>query len=193
MDDKKKSKKIHDSKTEFIIFRSPRLKQNLSDLSISVGDTQLCPSSKVRDLGVVFDQYLTFHDHIRDTSPPHSLQPCPVHELYLLDVHFVAVDISMQKLDKRLSLTVDLNHVFALCSVLKDLSTVHDVSVRVSTKRIVLRTAESRVDCFTSPIIPRELSSSGLCFCTSYNARPSSTRWLSMLHISLTDETICLN
>ena len=56
--------KIYDSKTEFIIFRSPLLKQNLSDLSVSVGDMQITPSSKVRDLGVVFDQYLTFHDHI---------------------------------------------------------------------------------------------------------------------------------
>ena len=56
--------KINDSKTEFIIFRSPLLKQNLSDLSISVGDSQVFQSSKVRDLGVVFDQYLTFHDHI---------------------------------------------------------------------------------------------------------------------------------
>ena len=55
--------KINDSKTEFIIFRSPLLKQNLSDLSISVGDSQVFPSSKVRDLGVVFDQYLTFHLH----------------------------------------------------------------------------------------------------------------------------------
>ena len=33
-------------------------------MSISVGDTQVSPSSKVRDLGVVFDQYLTFHYHI---------------------------------------------------------------------------------------------------------------------------------
>ena len=56
--------KINDSKTEFIIFRSPLLKQNLSDLSVRVGDMQVSPSSKVRDLGVVFDQYLTFHDHI---------------------------------------------------------------------------------------------------------------------------------
>ena len=53
--------KINDSKTEFIIFRSPLLKQNLSDLSVSVGNMQVSPSSKVRDLGVVFDQYLTFH------------------------------------------------------------------------------------------------------------------------------------
>ena len=56
--------KINDSKTEFIIFRSPLLKQYLSDLSISVGNTHLFSSSKVKDLGVVFDQYLTFHDHI---------------------------------------------------------------------------------------------------------------------------------
>ena len=34
-------------------------------MSISVGDSQVFPSSKVKDLGVVFDQYLTFHDHIR--------------------------------------------------------------------------------------------------------------------------------
>ena len=59
-----KTFKINDSKTEFIIFRSPLLKQNLIDLSRSVGDTQVSPSSKVRDLGVVFDTYLTFHDHI---------------------------------------------------------------------------------------------------------------------------------
>ena len=40
------------------------LKQNLSDLSVSVGYMQVSLSSKVRDLGVVFNQYLTFHDHI---------------------------------------------------------------------------------------------------------------------------------
>ena len=46
--------KITYSKTEFIIFRSPLLKPNLSDLSVSVRDMQVSPSSKVRDLGVVF-------------------------------------------------------------------------------------------------------------------------------------------
>ena len=50
--------KINDSKTEFIIFRSPLLKQNLSDLSVSVGNMQVSPSSKVRDLGVVFTSIL---------------------------------------------------------------------------------------------------------------------------------------
>ena len=36
--------KINDSKTEFIIFRSPLLKQNLSDLSVRVGDMHVSPS-----------------------------------------------------------------------------------------------------------------------------------------------------
>ena len=44
--------KINDSITELIIFRSPLLKQNLSDLSLSVGDMQVSPLSKVRDIGV---------------------------------------------------------------------------------------------------------------------------------------------
>ena len=55
---------INYSKTEFIIFLSLLLKQNLSNLSIRVGNRQVSPSSKVRDMGVVFDQYLIFHDHI---------------------------------------------------------------------------------------------------------------------------------
>ena len=87
--------KINDSKTEYIIFRSPLLKQNLSDLSVSVGDMQVSPSSKVRDLGVVFDQYLTFHDHIsgicksthfhlRDIGRIRTLQILmPLHNLFM--------------------------------------------------------------------------------------------------------------
>ena len=52
--------KIIDSKTEFIIFRSSLLKQNFSDFSISVGDMQVSPSSKVRDIGVVYDNISLF-------------------------------------------------------------------------------------------------------------------------------------
>ena len=62
MDDEKFIKNLR-FKIELIIFRSPLLKQNLSDLSI-VWDTHILLSSKVNDLGVVFDQYIDFHDHI---------------------------------------------------------------------------------------------------------------------------------
>ncbi|KAK2156214.1 hypothetical protein LSH36_219g04019 [Paralvinella palmiformis] len=98
----------------------------------------------------------------------------------------------MQRPDRLLSLIVDLNQVFILRNVLKDLFTVHDDADRVSAMKIALCTAWNRVVCFTSSIIPRELSSSGSCFCTSYHARASSTR-VAIPYISLTDETMCLN
>ena len=56
--------KFNDSKTEFIIFRSPLLKTDLSGVSISVGDSEISSSSKVRDLGVIFDDCLLLDAHI---------------------------------------------------------------------------------------------------------------------------------
>ena len=56
--------KINDSKSEFIVFRSPQLKCDLSGLSVNVGESQITQSLKVRDLGVTFDQFLNFYDHI---------------------------------------------------------------------------------------------------------------------------------
>ena len=55
---------INDSKTEFIVFRSPQLRCDLSGLSVNVGESQITQSLKVRDLGVTFDQFLNFDDHI---------------------------------------------------------------------------------------------------------------------------------
>ena len=56
--------KFNDSKTEFIVFRSPQLRCDLSGLSVNVGESQITQSIKVRDLGVTFDQFLNFYDHI---------------------------------------------------------------------------------------------------------------------------------
>ena len=56
--------KLNDSKTEFIIFRSPLLKTDLSGVSIRVGDSLISSSSKVRDLGVIFDNCLSLDAHI---------------------------------------------------------------------------------------------------------------------------------
>ena len=56
--------KINDSKTEFIIFRSPQCKASISGVSVSVGDSNILPSPKVRDLGVIFDECLTLDAHI---------------------------------------------------------------------------------------------------------------------------------
>ena len=56
--------KINYSKTEFIVFRSPQAKQNLSSLSVYVSDSIIQQSSNVSDLGVIFDQFLSFYDYI---------------------------------------------------------------------------------------------------------------------------------
>ena len=56
--------KINDAKTEFIVFRSPMLKHDLSDLFVNVGGNVIKPSEKVRDLGVILGQTLSFDDHI---------------------------------------------------------------------------------------------------------------------------------
>ena len=56
--------KINDLKSEFIVFRSPQLKCDLSGLSVNVGDSMISQSSKVRDLGVIYDQFLNFDYHI---------------------------------------------------------------------------------------------------------------------------------
>ena len=61
MDDKLK---INDAKTEFIVFKSPMLKHDLSDPSVKVGGNVIKPSEKMRDLGVILDQTLSFDDHI---------------------------------------------------------------------------------------------------------------------------------
>ena len=46
--------KSNESKTEFIVFRSPQLKCDLSGLSVNVGKSMITQSSKVRDLGFIF-------------------------------------------------------------------------------------------------------------------------------------------
>ena len=56
--------KINDSKTEFIIFRYPLLKTDFSCVTISVGDSQISSSPKVRDVGVIFDNCLSLDAHI---------------------------------------------------------------------------------------------------------------------------------
>ena len=52
--------KINDAKTEFSVFSLPMLKHDLGDLSVNFGGNVIKPSEKVRDLGVILDQTLSF-------------------------------------------------------------------------------------------------------------------------------------
>ena len=56
--------KMNDSKTECVVFRSTELKCDLTGLSVNVGEGMITQSSKVRDLEIIFDQFLNFDDHI---------------------------------------------------------------------------------------------------------------------------------
>ena len=47
--------KSDDLKTEFIVFRSPQLRCDLSGLSVNAGESQITQSLKVRDFGVTLD------------------------------------------------------------------------------------------------------------------------------------------
>ena len=62
--------KINDSTTEFIVFQSPQAKQDLSGLSVIVGDSILQQSSNVRNLEIIFDQFLSIDDYISSVYRP---------------------------------------------------------------------------------------------------------------------------
>ena len=55
---------IHKQICSYALFRTLQAKQELSGLSVSVGESVIAQSSKVKDLGVIFDQYLNFDEYI---------------------------------------------------------------------------------------------------------------------------------
>ena len=52
------------SKAHLIVLRSSELKCDLRGLSVNVGDSEIMQSSNVRDLSVIFDQFLNVDGHI---------------------------------------------------------------------------------------------------------------------------------
>ena len=61
--------KINDDKTEFVIFGSPYMHQNLdkTELNLSVGTCNIDPSKSAKNLGVIFDQNLNMDQQITKT------------------------------------------------------------------------------------------------------------------------------
>ena len=56
--------KLNDEQTEFLLFGS---RQQLSKVSlpfITIGDSQITPSSQARNVGVIFDSTITLKPHI---------------------------------------------------------------------------------------------------------------------------------
>ena len=56
---------LNDAKTELLHVKS-RFSKSVADVSLSIGNATISPSSKFRDLGVVFDENLTMVNHMND-------------------------------------------------------------------------------------------------------------------------------
>ncbi len=54
------------AKTDLLVFPAPPALQH--DFTIQLGSSTITPSSSVRNIGVIFDEQLTFKDHIAKTA-----------------------------------------------------------------------------------------------------------------------------
>src|SRR5437899_13034949 len=60
---------LNPSKTEFMLFGTPQQLVKLNDVCLSISpDISITPASSVKNLGVVFDKHLSFHEHITKIS-----------------------------------------------------------------------------------------------------------------------------
>ena len=60
---------LNPSKTEFMLFGTPQQLLKLEDPCLSISsDISIAPISSVKNLGVVFDKHLSFHEHITKIS-----------------------------------------------------------------------------------------------------------------------------
>ena len=55
--------KFNDEKTEFLLFGSHQQLPKVSLPFITIGDSQITPSSQARNLGVIFDSTMTLKPH----------------------------------------------------------------------------------------------------------------------------------
>ena len=57
--------KLNESKTEFIMLGTPLMLSKMNINSISIGSNNIPPSSKVRNLGVIFDSNMKYEEHVK--------------------------------------------------------------------------------------------------------------------------------
>ena len=56
--------KLNTDKTEVIMFSSPHNSKHIEDLSVTVGDSKVKQSVKVKNLGAIFDSNMNMEDHV---------------------------------------------------------------------------------------------------------------------------------
>ena len=73
--------KLNDSKTEFMIFESPHDTTKVTAWTVSVGDTEIFPSSSARNIGAFLDPELNMRSHINNTIRACYAQLRPVAQI----------------------------------------------------------------------------------------------------------------
>src|SRR3981189_3316291 len=57
---------LNDSKTEVVLLGTKQQLSKLSNLEVSVGNINIKPCTKIRNLGVIFDNNMTMEDHVNN-------------------------------------------------------------------------------------------------------------------------------
>ena len=73
--------KLNDSKTEFMIFGSPHDTTKVTPWTVSVGDTEIFPSSSARNIGAFLNPELNIRSHINSTIRACYAQLRPVAQI----------------------------------------------------------------------------------------------------------------
>ena len=104
--------KINDSKTELIVFQSPQAQQDLSGLSVIVGASIIQQSATVRNLGIIFDQFLSLDDYISSV--------CRSTHIHLKNIntfrHLLSQNTTTQLIHALISICLDYCNSILWCS-----------------------------------------------------------------------------
>ena len=125
--------KLNDDKTELMYFSSRFKKQKVTPHNINIGDHNISPSSKAKNLGVIFDSHLTMEHHISSI--------CRASYLHLRNIGKISKYLSTESLLKVIhafiSSRLDCNNslLFGLpATQLKRLQTIQNTAARIVTK-----------------------------------------------------------
>ena len=125
--------KINDSKTEFLIICSQFSKVTPSNLTVTVGDTEISSSDKARNLGVIFDSFMNLE--------PHITQVCRVAYMHLSTVrkirNFLTDETASQLIHAFITSRIDYCNSILYGmpdTILSDLERIQNTAARILTK-----------------------------------------------------------
>jgi len=126
--------KLNDDKTELLYIASRYQKHKVNPQNITIGEHTISPSSKARNLGVIFDPYLTMEQHI------HSICRTSTHHLRNIGKisKYLSRDSLLKVIHAFISSRLDCNNslLFGLPGTqLNKLQSLQNTAARIITKK----------------------------------------------------------